>query len=44
MKIFFGWVKKMFSPNYQVVGGGESHGGYAGLCSPTCAREASRDH
>ena len=39
-------IKKIFAPSADSANGrgGESHCGYAGLCSPVTRRDASRDH
>ena len=41
MKILFSWLRKLFAAHSAVAPGGESHAGYAGLCSPGRPRDGS---
>ncbi|MDP9107951.1 MAG: hypothetical protein M3N23_02640 [Pseudomonadota bacterium] len=45
MQFILALIKKIFAPSTgSSAGRGESHCGYAGLCSPVSHRDASRDH
>lgn len=44
MKTIFGWIKKLFTNDATGDRSGESHCGYAGLCSPVRQHDVRHGH